>query len=109
MTIYSERPTPMCQNCAEAPCDYKGKSKNGFTTYRKYCRKCHRGIHYKPWLLHRKKTCEACGFIPEWIGQLDVDHIDGNKKNNDPSNLQTLCANCHRLKTHLNEDYKNIT
>ena len=37
--------------------------------------------------------------------QLDIDHIDGNHSNNDESNLQTLCANCHRLKTHLNRDY----
>jgi 5-methylcytosine-specific restriction endonuclease McrA len=28
-----------------------------------------------------------------------VDHIDGNHSNDDPSNLQTLCANCHRFKT----------
>jgi len=38
--------------------------------------------------------------------QLDVDHIDGNKKNNDISNLMTLCANCHRYKTLVNDDYK---
>ena len=36
--------------------------------------------------------------------QLDVDHIDGNKKNKDPSNYQTLCACCHRYKTHKNGD-----
>jgi 5-methylcytosine-specific restriction endonuclease McrA len=35
---------------------------------------------------------------------LDVDHIDGDRFNNDPANLQTLCANCHRLKTHLAGD-----
>jgi 5-methylcytosine-specific restriction endonuclease McrA len=22
------------------------------------------------------------------------------------SNLQTLCANCHRIKTHISNDYK---
>lgn len=107
MTIYTERPAPLCQNCNELPCCKKGTSKLGFTLYRKYCKICYRGKHFKPWILHRKKTCEECGFIPKWIGQLDVDHIDCNKNNNDPSNLQTLCANCHRLKTHLNEDYKN--
>jgi hypothetical protein len=37
---------------------------------------------------------------------LDVDHIDGNSDNNDPSNLQTLCACCHRVKTKLFEDWK---
>jgi len=32
--------------------------------------------------------------------QLDVDHIDGDHRNNDPANLQTLCKNCHVLKTY---------
>jgi 5-methylcytosine-specific restriction endonuclease McrA len=38
--------------------------------------------------------------------QLDVDHIDGNRSNNELSNIQTLCANCHRLKTKQNQDWK---
>ena len=49
--------------------------------------------------------CGKCGFVPEHPCQLDVDHIDGDKHNNEPSNLMTLCANCHRLKTHLSRDY----
>jgi len=61
------------------------------------------------WKQHRKNKCEHCGFVPQHKSQLDVDHIDGNKKNNDPSNLQTLCANCHRLKTHLNRDWEDKT
>jgi hypothetical protein len=62
-----------------------------------------------PYRLHKKDHCEFCGFVAEHACQLDVDHKDGNKKNNDISNLQTLCANCHRLKTYLNKDgsYKN--
>lgn len=55
----------------------------------------------------RKDHCEQCGFIPEHMCQLDVDHIDGDKLNHDKSNLQTLCANCHRLKTYVNKDWKN--
>jgi hypothetical protein len=43
--------------------------------------------------------CQRCGFAPEHPCQLDIDHRDGNHKNDDPTNLQTLCANCHRLKT----------
>ena len=31
--------------------------------------------------------------------QFDVDHIDGNHKNNDPSNLQTLTKAAHKLKS----------
>lgn len=42
-------------------------------------------------------VCERCGFVPEHTCQLDVHHIDRNHSNDAPSNLQTLCANCHRL------------
>ena len=57
--------------------------------------------HYK-W--HRKDYCEHCGLKPEYKVVLDVDHIDGDHTNNDPSNLQTLCANCHRIKTVVSGD-----
>lgn len=63
-------------------------------------------INKRKYIVHKKSICEQCGFIPEHSCQLDVDHIDGNHNNNDLSNLQTLCANCHRLKTFLNKDWK---
>lgn len=47
-----------------------------------------------------------CGFVPDDLIQLDVDHKDGDPSNNKLSNLQTLCANCHRLKTKKNMDWK---
>lgn len=53
----------------------------------------------------RKDNCEICNFVPIHIGQLDLDHIDGNKLNYAEDNLQTLCANCHRLKTIMNGDH----
>ena len=56
-------------------------------------------IRKNPYIEHKKGVCCSCGFIPEHACQLDVDHIDGNHENNNISNLQTLCANCHRLKT----------
>ena len=59
--------------------------------------------------INKKTHCEKCGFVAVDPCQLDVDHIDGNHKNNDPSNLQTLCANCHRLKTVKNKDYLKFT
>lgn len=76
--------------------------------------RCSRAFRAKPSeIAHRRRMrqqdhrrhvgarCECCGFIAEHLAQLDVDHRDGNHSNNDPSNLQTLCANCHRLKTLL--------
>ena len=60
-----------------------------------------------PHLYYRGARCEMCGFVPEYDCQLDVDHIDGDRNNNDPLNLQTLCANCHRAKTHEERDHLN--
>lgn len=39
----------------------------------------------------RKDQCQICGATEI----LNVHHIDGNPKNNDQSNLMTLCASCH--------------
>jgi hypothetical protein len=39
---------------------------------------------------------------------LDVDHKDGNKENDDPSNFVTLCCLCHRLKTYSSRDFVNL-
>lgn len=57
--------------------------------------------HYRD---HKKNYCEYCGFKALDKCQLDVDHIDGDHSNSHPYNLQTLCANCHRLKTKINRD-----
>lgn len=45
----------------------------------------------------RGRKCECCG-LTEWLQQpinLEVHHKDGNRSNNDLSNLQLLCPNCH--------------
>jgi hypothetical protein len=62
----------------------------------------------KPWVLQKKDFCEwkgGCDFHIEHPCQLSVDHIDGNKANNEPDNLQTLCLNHHALKTLRNNDW----
>ena len=50
-----------------------------------------------------KFTCQAEIIEPRL--QLDVDHINGDSANNMPINLQTLCKNCHAVKTNWNADY----
>ena len=42
-----------------------------------------------------------------WDAQLQVDHIDGNRENNDISNFMTTCGNGHAEKTLLNGDCFN--
>lgn len=60
-------------------------------------------------LLHKgikKNICENCGLDTYWNGNpinLELHHIDGNRKNNELSNLQLLCPNCHSQ----TENYRN--
>lgn len=55
-----------------------------------------RNLNYRQFV---KSFCEICGFLPKHLCQLDVHHLDGDRENNSIQNLQTLCANCHRLET----------
>lgn len=88
-----------CSNLATSV----GRRKDGSIKYGPLCSSCKK----KPWQSYKGSFCGRCGFIPEHSCQLDVDHIDGDKQNNQPSNYQTLCANCHRLKTHFEKNYVN--
>jgi hypothetical protein len=42
--------------------------------------------------------CYDCGLKNEWNGKLitlELEHIDGDKNNNNRNNLKWLCPNCH--------------
>jgi len=46
---------------------------------------------------YKENRCEICG-ISEWNGKqlvCQLHHIDGDTTNNELSNLQILCPNCH--------------
>lgn len=67
-----------------------GNSKAGHATY------------VKKYLLKKyENKCSKCGWgeINTYLNSLplEVEHIDGDCHNNDPSNVDLLCPNCHSL------------
>ena len=98
-SVTNDRPRPMCDICKEIPVASRGW-RNGARRWQRICSGCKKNSYRR----HKKDYCEMCGFRPQIKAQLDVDHIDGNRMNNAIENLQTLCANCHRLKTFIAND-----
>ena len=103
--IDEEARTGVCSVCGHTKIKLRDKNRPISSRYR--CKAVYKRNIIKnqyPYAVHKKDACEHCGFVPVHSSQLDVDHINGDGRDHDPSNLQTLCANCHRLKTHLHND-----
>ena len=70
-------------------------------------------MHIKTYLLKKyNNKCAKCGWgkINQYTGKvpLEIDHIDGNYKNNKEDNLIVLCPNCHSLtSTYKGANYNN--
>jgi hypothetical protein len=91
----------LCKICEERPVGKKWKNSLGAQIYMSVYNRCYN----RPYVIYKKDCCEQCWFVPLHKCQLDVDHTDWNHHNNSINNLRTLCANCHRIKTFLEQKW----
>jgi hypothetical protein len=115
-----EQMIPTCINGGcERPVIYSHTHKNGTKRWRPVCGRCHQASYgakpLDPGVTATKLThCEnedgrygyRCTAHIPYPGSLEMDHIDGDRCNNVPENIQTLCKVCHSYKSHLNNDFK---
>ena len=53
----------------------------------------------RPAALAREPLCRFCLEQGRTVQATEVDHVDGNSRNNDPANLRCLCHACHSRRT----------
>lgn len=59
----------------------------------------HKWRKLRAYILHESPLCEHCIDRGLTVAATDVDHVDGNPGNNSMANLQSLCHQCHSIKT----------
>jgi hypothetical protein len=88
------------------PASYKHKNGDGTYSYRNFCTKHHKTRTTNA--VTKKHYCENmdghlgfghCTTTIVSSSQLDIDHVDGDRYNNNPANLRTYCKACHSEKT----------
>ncbi len=71
-------------------------------------RQSYKRLHRSLQEIGREYRCEICSNDGIWMGDkitLQIDHIDGDWKNNLRENLRYLCPNCHwQTSTHGNKE-----
>ncbi len=58
----------------------------------------------------RGNKCEIC-LLEEWLGKeikVELHHINGDRTNNEPENLQLLCPNCHSFTNNFRSCNKTV-
>ncbi len=74
---------------------------NGYDIFTKHSKR-NRNSKVRPTVIENnliEYICHTCGLPPEWQGKplsLDMDHINGDSKDDRLENLRFLCPNCHR-------------
>lgn len=103
-------PTCVVVGCGQ-PATYRKRRKNGNYDFRSVCTKHHKtklkvtkGMRCENDDGHLGFPCTATIIDPV---QLHIDHVDGNRHNNNTENHRVYCANCHAVKTIRNGDHKN--
>jgi hypothetical protein len=113
-TLWGEELIVETNKCAIEDCN-NPRDNAGNGNYHILCSSHHKAKYrmadwdYK---IYRKDYCEnidgrigyKCTSTIVMDAQLTVDHIDGDNENNQLNNLQTLCFNCHAVKTRINGD-----
>lgn len=81
------------------PTDFGGKERRGWKRgkYSADFSPNGKGSHKEVLIIERSHCCEMCK-NSDWLGKpitLELEHTDGNNKNNTRENLKLLCPNCH--------------
>lgn len=79
------------------------------------CEMCHKtafqfGLEIQQYQCPTDRSTRTRDIIKLGMTVLQGDHIEGREIDNanHPENIQTLCANCHRVKTIANKDYMPV-